>query len=483
MRRITGLTLTVALSITIAALPQDLPVNQVMDTIVCIDDPGYSYALYLPPYYGDFKEWPVIYAFDPDARGRIPVERYKEAAERFGYIVVGSNDSRNGPWEPIFRSAQAMFKDTRKRFLIDPNRVHLSGFSGGSRIASTIGMKNGKIAGVIGCGAGFDQGHPPNYHIDFDYYGLIGNLDFNYQEMKSLEMWLSMFDMKQEIAEFEGGHDWPPSKNLVDAITWMEFRAMEDERRALRNDLIREFIETREQLALDALARNDPYKAYRAYRDIIDYIGELADTREYKERADQLLKDRRVKQHIKNIREVRLTENDLIREYRDAFRGYRSIDYEFGVTIQPMSFWKSKVREARKFINRGDTPLDSLMGHRLIDYIWRTAFMLYEAVNHTDEHMLVPTYLEIWTIARPDHATPLYYLARYYSELGERRKSVKYLEKAVERGFDQVHSLESDTSFSALIDTAPYQRFLRKNGFMPQEKTVDDTLPNESPGE
>jgi hypothetical protein len=25
---------------------------------------------------------------------------FSEAAERLGYVVVGSNNSRNGPWEP-----------------------------------------------------------------------------------------------------------------------------------------------------------------------------------------------------------------------------------------------------------------------------------------------------------------------------------------------------------------------------------------------
>ena len=55
--------------------------------------------LYLPPGYSESKRWPIVYAFDPGARGNVPVERYQAAAAKYGYIVAGSNNSRNGSWQ------------------------------------------------------------------------------------------------------------------------------------------------------------------------------------------------------------------------------------------------------------------------------------------------------------------------------------------------------------------------------------------------
>jgi hypothetical protein len=43
------------------------------------------------------RKWPIIYLFDPLARGEVAVEAVRAAAEKFGYIVVASNNSRNGP--------------------------------------------------------------------------------------------------------------------------------------------------------------------------------------------------------------------------------------------------------------------------------------------------------------------------------------------------------------------------------------------------
>src|ERR1700682_4714018 len=77
--------------------PEGIPKGQVVENIVCAGAPDQTYALYLPTTYSPERKWPVLYAFDPGARGKIPVERFKEAAEKFGWIVVGSNNSRNGP--------------------------------------------------------------------------------------------------------------------------------------------------------------------------------------------------------------------------------------------------------------------------------------------------------------------------------------------------------------------------------------------------
>ena len=74
---------------------QEITKGQVIDKVTCAGNPTNSYALYLPSNYEPTRKWPILYAFDPGARGRVPVERFKEAAERFGWIVAGSNNSRN----------------------------------------------------------------------------------------------------------------------------------------------------------------------------------------------------------------------------------------------------------------------------------------------------------------------------------------------------------------------------------------------------
>jgi hypothetical protein len=75
--------------------------GEIIERLVCLSDPSQSYALYLPSSYTPDRKWPVIYCFDPVARGRVPVEQFKKAAEKYGFILAGSNNSQNGPGEPI----------------------------------------------------------------------------------------------------------------------------------------------------------------------------------------------------------------------------------------------------------------------------------------------------------------------------------------------------------------------------------------------
>src|SRR5260370_14037602 len=77
--------------------PQDLQ-GVVIPKVSCATQPDQSYALYVPSHYTREKRWPIVYAFDPFARGSMPVELMKDAAERYGYIVAGSNNSHNGLW-------------------------------------------------------------------------------------------------------------------------------------------------------------------------------------------------------------------------------------------------------------------------------------------------------------------------------------------------------------------------------------------------
>src|SRR5436190_11059743 len=135
-----ALLLAVTSSSPVTASP-DLDIQKhpgtVVSRLVCHDDPAQSYALYLPSKYSPDRRWPILYAFDPFARGKAAVEVYKLAAEKYGYIVVASNNSKNGPVAEQLAAAQAVWLDTHRRFAIDKDRVYTTGLSGGARVATS----------------------------------------------------------------------------------------------------------------------------------------------------------------------------------------------------------------------------------------------------------------------------------------------------------------------------------------------------------
>lgn len=218
---------------------QELPRGSIIDEVICGGDTGQSYALYVPSGYSPDRPWPILYGFDPGARGLLPVERFKDAAEQYGFIVVGSNNSRNGPVEITENALNAMLADTRARFSLDPRRVYVTGFSGGARAAVLAGLSmQGQVAGVIGFGAGFPVPIEPSASLPFAYFSAAGTDDFNYPELRNLDLALERLGLPHRVDVFEGGHSWPPEIVCTRALEWMELQAMRSGRRNMDATLV-----------------------------------------------------------------------------------------------------------------------------------------------------------------------------------------------------------------------------------------------------
>jgi pimeloyl-ACP methyl ester carboxylesterase len=217
-----------------AALAQEVPRGEIMDNVKCAANASQTYAIYLPKNYSADRQWNLILAFDPRGRGRAPVEQFKDAAEKFGYIVAGSNNARNGPPDISLDAAAAMGSDVVQRFKINMKRVYTAGLSGGARIAMKVAMDSNEMAGVIASSAGFPPGERSS-NLSFAVFGTAGTEDFNYLEMRQLDQTLNS---PHRVVVFDGGHTWLPPELAVQALEWLDLQAMKAGRQARDEKLI-----------------------------------------------------------------------------------------------------------------------------------------------------------------------------------------------------------------------------------------------------
>ncbi|MEI6851654.1 MAG: hypothetical protein WCL06_02385, partial [Bacteroidota bacterium] len=149
----------------------ELEKGKVISSVACVKNVSHTYAIYLPKAYVADKKYPLIICFDAHGSGYKPVELLQEQAEKYSYIIVGSNVSKNGiAMQANFEHYDILLDDLLTRFNIDKQRIYTCGFSGGSRVASTIAISKGGISGVIGCSGGF----PPvkdGIRQKFDFFG------------------------------------------------------------------------------------------------------------------------------------------------------------------------------------------------------------------------------------------------------------------------------------------------------------------------
>ena len=170
---------------------------------------------------------PILYVFDPAARGVSAVEAVREAAEKYGYIAVASNNSRNGPQGGASDAVNAIFRDTHQRYAIDDRRLYTAGLSGGARLATQVALFcKTCIAGVIANGAGFPVNANPKDGFQFAYFLAIGNADFNFPEMYELRHVFEQMHANYRIHVFDGPHDWAPPEVWLDSLRWMNLQAI-----------------------------------------------------------------------------------------------------------------------------------------------------------------------------------------------------------------------------------------------------------------
>jgi lysophospholipase L1-like esterase len=281
VRRGAWLVLVAVLKLAGVSSAQVLPPGQILETVTTLGDASQSYALYLPSTYTTDRTWPILVGFHPGARGRAIVDTYRAAAERYGFIVAGSNNSRNGPWDVSMRAVTLLVQDLGQRLAADARRIYLTGHSGGSRVALAIALANPQIAGVIASSAGFPDSQPRS-SVAFPIFGTAGTTDFNYIEMRLLERALKS---TRRVVIFEGGHTLPPPDVAMQAIEWLELQAMRSGVRPRDEVLIDRFWSEQERAVA---AAGETAAAVRLLRAMAGDFRTLRDVKAIERRASEL---------------------------------------------------------------------------------------------------------------------------------------------------------------------------------------------------
>src|SRR5262249_18416876 len=133
--------------------------------------------------------------------------------------------------------------DLEQRFSLDPNRLYLTGHSGGTRVAMQIALDSKIVAGVIASSAGYADSKPRK-SVPFVVFGTAGTEDFNYIQLRLLDRHPTT---PHRVGVLEGGHTLPPADVACEAIEWLELQAMKSKRRPRDEALIDQLLEKRQQ--------------------------------------------------------------------------------------------------------------------------------------------------------------------------------------------------------------------------------------------
>jgi len=439
-----------------------IPRGEVVERIEALNDSSQSYALYLPSNYTPDRKWPVLYAFDPGARGRVPVERFKEAAEKYGWIVLGSNNSRNGPWNVVVNAWNAMLTDSHQRFAIDDERMYTTGFSGGARAAVRIAAGCKCLAGVIANGAGFPSDLAPSPQMHFVFFGAAGVDDFNYAELKSLQELLTKAGIIHRVQTFDGRHEWPPVSVANAAVEWMELHAMKAGKRQ-RDD---GFVSAMWQQSLTNARTIEEAKkyteAYQLYLDLAASFKGLRDVAEIETKANQLANSRDLKDAIREEQLQIKKQRELESRLHSLIAGAVSINqseegFDTGNLLSKI------LDDLRKQAKASEDSSQRRVARRVLDGLFvglieQGISLLQTEKNYSES--IKP--LKLATEVNPDRPGAFFYLAWAYAGNRDKKKSLQSLNTAVEKGFSDTAMITTNKAFDSLRSDPEYQQIMAR---------------------
>jgi len=436
--------------------PADLSsAGQIVD-VTCAVDATQSYALYLPSTYRAAKRWPVIYFFDPGGHGRRPLELYKDIAETYGFILAGSNNSRNFSNEQG-KAVNAVWQDTHTRLGIDEHRSYASGFSGGARVAGAMALSGpaGQVAGVIAHGAGYPSNKTSK--DDLPYFFAVGDQDFNWPEVINIRREREEQGSSYRLRVYPGRHQWAPASVMEEAVQYMNLKAMQAGNLAADQAFVDQLMDKTRKEAADAESRKDPITQLTAYRALVSDFGGLRDAKDAAQKLTALQQSPALKAALKNEREQVSEQLKLEQEISQKIASVADN------SVADMTELRLEVRQQMGALNdqakHSKNEEKRLISGRVFSGVFVSAMedgQQQLAGRHFEK---AEAYFDLMRQVSDD-PWPLLLLADTHAAAGNRKLAIKDLQEAVRRGLKDRAVIESDPQLQGLKNEPEFQKLV-----------------------
>lgn len=427
-------------------------------------DSLFTMTYYLPSQYDRSESWPVIFVFDPSGRGDVAVDRFRSAAEKYGYIIAASDGIKNGSYQRNYHRARSLFDKANAEFHLDSINQFTAGFSGGARLASAIAGLSKNIRGVLAAGAGVNSRYLTVDQIEpFVFIGMAGDKDFNFAEVKSSEVLLRSIKYPHEMIWFEGGHDWPPYEVVEKAVRDLSVK-----------------MHSRGQQKRSKEELNSMYKEEMAYSRKLQDEGNMVWAYENLEKMRSwygfLDKDRALKDEMKEVKRMkgfRSQRSDL--DYIDEIEQLYLQEYlkflldDIGVgELEALGYWDQELKHIEKsFVNHKEEAYRN-MAFRIIAMLRLVGTKANEELQEPEHFkQLLFTNIFLTLTDKRDYDAYLESV-RFAVALGEYEIALYYTDKLLENEFKDIERLRNYPGITLLRIQPEFGEVLEKYGFDPR---------------
>jgi hypothetical protein len=421
---------------TTVAPPDSFETGKVIPKVICKNDASQSYALYIPAKENN-EALPIIYFFDPHAAGSFPLNKYKTLADTYNFILVGSNNSKNGnDWNTTEKIWNTISTDTKNRLKINSNRIYTCGFSGGGKVASYIALQHSEIESVIVGGAALPDGAAPG-NFNFSYTILSGEGDMNMTDLLETNNELNKTQTIHRIIFFNGTHEWAPEKSMNIAFAGLQLDAMRKQLITKDNDFISNYVESNKKSFNEFFKSAKLINAARVCEYAISMLDGLTDEANwFKEKKVSLEKNSAYQTQLKNQQQLLNKEQTIKASYQQQFQQ------------GDLNYWTKEINDlkARSKI----TNAEGAVYQRLLAYLSLAFYSISNQLINGNNNEQAAYFDNLYKTVDPTNSEAWYFSAILNARNNNAKSTEDDLLKAVANGFNDTQRMMQQPEFQAL---------------------------------
>ncbi|MBS1946338.1 MAG: hypothetical protein JST47_01090 [Bacteroidetes bacterium] len=418
-----------------------IPSGKLISKMKCGNDSSQSYALYIPFIAGK-KKLPAMYFFDPHADGSLPLSKYQALADKYGFILIGSNNSKNGNDYSMAENIwQHLFADTRTRMTIDTSRIYACGFSGGAKTAGYIALNHPEIKAVIANSAALPEGTPLQ-NFNFSFTGLAGNGDMNMTTVVDFCKALDKTNTAHRIILFNGKHEWAPATAMNIAFEGLVLDAMRNKQIAVDLNFIGDYISESKKKINFFIDQKDFIKAGDECKLSINLLQGISPAVHFfEEKQSSIIASPVYQQQLKR-------KEDLFAE-EEKMKGIYEQQFQAG----DIQYWQKTITGLNE---RAKAKTDEgAMHSRLLAYLSLAFYSLSNRFIQSGQNDGAAYFVTLYKMADPVNSEAWYFSAILNARKNNSRGTENDLLKAVSLGYHDKERMRMQQEFQSLrIDYA-----------------------------
>ncbi|KAA9040715.1 hypothetical protein FW778_01350 [Ginsengibacter hankyongi] len=407
--------------------------GKIITHVIYKTDPAQSYALYIPAK-GNKETLPVVYFFDPHGDGSLPLDKYKALADVYNFILVGSNNSKNGnDWSTAENIWNTLFDDTQKRLKINAKRIYLCGFSGGAKVATYLALHHNEIKGVIANGAGLPEIIQAG-NFNFSFTAIAGEGDLNMTDLVAIANGLEHTQTRHRIIFFNGIHEWAPDSTMNIAFEGLQLDAMQKKITPIDKEFIDNYINISKKTVDAYLKANNYLKAETECTLATNMLdGSSNDVNWFREKKVAIQNNPTYQKQSQEKQKLLATEQNLKDKYQQQFQQ------------GDMNYWIKTIKELEAQAKA--TAPEGAMYQRLEAYLSLAFYSISNQLIKGNQNNDAQYFVDLYKLADPTNSEAWYFSAILDARNNNAKAAEADLLKAVSLGFADKNRLMQQPEF------------------------------------